>query len=60
MKLLIDNREPQQIIKYIEALNKQNNKFTIEIKTLDIGDYIFYDDVGEKTKVIIEWKYFRS
>ncbi len=34
MKLLIDNREPQQIIKYIEALNKQNNnKFTIEIKT---------------------------
>lgn len=57
MKLLIDNREPQQIIKYIEALNKQNNnKFTIEIKTLDIGDYIFYDDVGEKTKVIIERK----
>ena len=57
MKLLIDNREPQQIIKYIEALNKQNNnKFTIEIKNLDIGDYIFYDDVGEKTKVIIERK----
>ena len=57
MKLLIDNREPQAIIKYIEALNQESgNKIIIEIKSLDIGDYIFCDDSGEKTQLIIERK----
>lgn len=56
MKLLIDNREPSSIIKYIEALNKDNNNIIIDIKSLDIGDYIFYDDKEDKIKVIIERK----
>lgn len=55
MKLIIDNREPSQIIKYIYALNN-TNKINIEIKTLDIGDYIFYDEITERIKVIIERK----
>jgi len=55
MKLIIDNREPSQIIKYIHALNN-TNKINIEIKTLDIGDYIFYDEITERIKVIIERK----
>ena len=57
MKLVIDNREPQAIIKYIEALNQESgNKIIVEIKSLDIGDYIFCDDTGEKTQLIIERK----
>ena len=58
MKLLIDNREPSSIIKYIEALNKDNkdNNIIIDIKSLEIGDYIFYDDKEDKIKVIIERK----
>lgn len=57
MKLVIDNREPLAIIKYIEALNEESgNKIIIEIKSLDIGDYIFCDVSGEKTELIIERK----
>ena len=57
MKLVIDNREPPAIIKYIEALNQEaGNKIIIEMKSLDIGDYIFCDDSGEKTELIIERK----
>tara|TARA_B100001094_G_C18037463_1_gene723293 strand:+ start:134 stop:907 length:774 start_codon:yes stop_codon:yes gene_type:complete len=57
MKLLIDNREPNNIIKQIESLNTEDNyKFTIEVKSLDIGDYIIYDDDGEFIKLIIERK----
>ena len=45
MKLLIDNREPNNIIKYLEAINKEGgDKITIEIKSLEIGDYIFYNE----------------
>ena len=54
---MIDSREPPAIIKYIEALNEESgNKIFIEIKSLDIGDYIFCDDTGEKTQLIIERK----
>ena len=57
MKLLIDNREPQSIIKYINAMNGlAKEKFVIEIKALDIGDYIFYDEINEKNIIIIERK----
>ena len=49
MKLIIDNREPPKIIKYIHALN-DTNKINIEIKALDIGDYIFYDEITERIK----------
>ena len=55
MKLLIDNREPQSIIKYITALNNSaKQKFEIEIKTLDIGDYIIENN--NKNIIIIERK----
>ena len=55
MKLLIDNREPQSIIKYITALNNTGkHKFEIEIKNLDIGDYIIEDN--NKNIIIIERK----
>lgn len=57
MKLVIDSREPQSIIKYIQAINIENgNKIIIEIKSLDIGDYLFCDISGDNTQVIIERK----
>ena len=57
MKLLIDNREPESIIKYINYLNDLlENKITIEVKTLDIGDYIFYDEIKNENIIIIERK----
>ena len=57
MKLLIDNREPQSIIKYINALNSSaKDKITVELRNLDIGDYIFYDEISSKNIIIIERK----
>lgn len=57
MKLLIDNREPQSIIKYLNAINESSkNKITIEVTTLDLGDYIFYDETRETNLIIIERK----
>ena len=57
MKLLIDNREPQNIIKYITSLNSlAKQKIIIEITSLEIGDYIFYDEILDKNIVIIERK----
>ena len=57
MKLLIDNREPQSIIKYLNAINESSkNKITIEICTLDLGDYVFYDETSETNLIIIERK----
>ena len=57
MKLLIDNREPESIIKYINYLNDLlENKINIEIKSLDVGDYIFFDEIENKDMIIIERK----
>ena len=57
MKLLIDNREPQEIIKYINALNEMAKvKIVIEITRLDIGDYILFDEEKNKNLIIIERK----
>ena len=55
MKLYIDNREPKQIINYLNDLN-ENNKYTIELKNLELRDYIIYDEKNDKTLVIIERK----
>ena len=55
MKLYIDNREPKQIINYLNVLN-ENTKYTIEVKNLEVGDYLIYDDINDKTLVIIERK----
>ena len=54
MKLYIDNREPKKIINYISSLC--DGKFSIEIKQLDLGDYIIYDNINNKTLVIFERK----
>ena len=55
MKLYIDNREPKQIINYLNVLN-ENTKYTIEVTNLEVGDYLIYDDINERTLVIIERK----
>lgn len=57
MKLLIDNREPQSIIKYLNAINElSKNKIIIEVTTLDLGDYVFYDETSKTNLIIIERK----
>lgn len=57
MKLFIDNREPANIIKYINALNNMSiNKIEIEQKNLELGDFIIYDEINEKIVLIIERK----
>lgn len=57
MQLLIDLREPKTLVNYIIALNETSNtKITIIQKNLDIGDYIFFDEVNSKEMLIIERK----
>ena len=49
MQLHIDNREPKQIINYLTALNEAaTEKIEIIIKTLELGDYILYDEKTEQ------------
>ena len=55
MKLYIDNREPKQIINYLNILNKNTN-YIIEVTNLELGDYLIYDEINDKTLVIIERK----
>lgn len=68
MRLVIDTREPNAIIQYLNAVNNnhiQDNKskknksatISIEVKPLDIGDYeIYYLDDDLIPSVIIERK----
>jgi len=57
MQLLIDLREPKPLVQNIVALNETcKNKVTIVQKNLDIGDYVFYDEVSEQILLIIERK----
>jgi len=57
MQLLIDLREPKTLINYIISLNETSNtKITIIQKNLDVGDYVFYDEVNAKELLIIERK----
>ena len=57
MQLLIDLREPKSIIKYITSLNEvMKNKITLIQKNLDLGDYVFYDEINDKPLLIIERK----
>jgi len=57
MQLLIDLREPRVLVQNIIALNEAaKNKVTIIQKNLDIGDYVFYDEVTEQILLIIERK----
>jgi len=55
MNLIIDSREPKQIIDTIKNLNNLKN-YKIEIKPLDIGDYCFYNETDQLNKIIIERK----
>jgi len=57
MQLLIDLREPKTLVNYIISLNEtSSNKITIVQKNLDIGDYVFYDEINAKELLIIERK----
>ena len=57
MQLLIDLREPKTLVDYIISLNETaSTKITIVQKNLDIGDYIFFDEVNTKELLIIERK----
>ena len=57
MQLLIDLREPRILVQNIIALNEAaKNKVVIIQKNLDIGDYVFYDEVSEQILLIIERK----
>jgi ERCC4-type nuclease len=57
MKLYIDNREPKAIIDSLEFINNSSkNKITIEIKSLDLGDFVLYDEINEEAIIIIERK----
>jgi ERCC4-type nuclease len=55
MKLLIDVREPKKIIEHLGILNAEK-KYEIEVKQLEIGDFVIYDEKNDKTLVIIERK----
>ena len=57
MQLLIDLREPKTLVQNIISLNETaKNKVIIIQKNLDIGDYVFYDEVNEQPLLIIERK----
>ena len=57
MILNIDNREPKEIIDYLNFFNENSkNKIIINVTTLDLGDYVFYDEKNEKNILIIERK----
>ena len=57
MQLLIDLREPKTLVQHIIVLNEAaKTKVTIIQKNLDIGDYVFYDEVNEQPLLIIERK----
>jgi ERCC4-type nuclease len=57
MHLLIDLREPKALVQNIIVLNEAaNNKVIIIQKNLDIGDYVFYDEINEQPLLIIERK----
>tara|TARA_Y100000389_G_scaffold199226_2_gene237203 strand:- start:512 stop:1351 length:840 start_codon:yes stop_codon:yes gene_type:complete len=57
MQLLIDNREPNELIKYLINLNI-NSKNNIEIitKPLPLGDFIIYDEINDNNIIIFERK----
>lgn len=55
MKLFIDVREPKKIIDYLTKLSIEQ-KYEVEVKQLEIGDFMIYDEINEKTLVIIERK----
>ena len=57
MKLYIDNREPKNSISYLESLNIDfSNQLIIEIKPLEIGDYMYYDEDNSNNNIIFERK----
>lgn len=57
MQLLIDLREPKTLVNYIISLNETaSTKITIVQKNLDIGDYVFFDEINAKELLIIERK----
>ena len=61
MQLLIDNREPKELINYLNFLNSESkNKIEIIVKPLVLGDFIIYDEVSENNIIIFERKSLRD
>ena len=57
MQLLIDAREPKSLVANLNVLKEKSNiNVTIIQKNLNIGDYIFYDEINAKELLIIERK----
>ena len=57
MHLLVDAREPKTLVNYLNSLNELSNvKISIIQKNLNIGDYVFYDEINNKELLIIERK----
>ena len=55
MRLLIDNREPNNLIEEIQRLN-QETSYNIEVQQLDIGDFWFCSKDSNHPIVILERK----
>tara|TARA_Y100000816_G_C26049206_1_gene549980 strand:- start:451 stop:1284 length:834 start_codon:yes stop_codon:yes gene_type:complete len=61
MQLLIDNREPKELINYLNFLNSESkNKIEIIVKSLVLGDFIIYDEISENNIIIFERKSLRD
>ena len=55
MQLIIDLREPKSLVQYLTSLNEESKIVLIQ-KNLDIGDFVFYDEINDKPLLIIERK----
>ena len=61
MQLIIDNREPKELINYLNFLNNESkNKIEIIVKPLVLGDFIIYDEISENNIIIFERKSLRD
>jgi ERCC4-type nuclease len=58
MKVIIDNREPEELIAYVKNLAETSKYMNIETANLDIGDIWIYKDDKDITKpdIILERK----
>lgn len=58
MHLFIDNREPIELIKAIQAAGSliNDNKITFFVKKLEVGDFVLYDETRQTDLIIIERK----
>ena len=56
MKIVIDNREPPELKKYLETLITDFNNINLEETNLDVGDIHIYKDNDSNPSIIFERK----